>query len=153
MMRGIAGFVMAVSCLGVTLAHASDSTQGKSSERKLPGGAVLRTARGSQVKLGRPIKVQLDSRGDRTPAQAVSLAAGRVEVELPTVKNPTSAVLVQAPYKVSAVAKGGHSVVIATGNRVSVGAISGDMLVATGNDWRVLQSGTVREFVNGGGAT
>jgi hypothetical protein len=154
MKRGLAGFIMAVSCLGATLAHGSDSTpQAKPGaahgERKLPGGAVLRTGRGAHFKMGKPIKVQLDSRGTRTPAQSVNLVTGRVEVELPLVKNPSTAVLVQGPSKVSAVAKGGHSVVIASGKTVSVGAISGDMLVALGNDWRTLPAGTVREFTNG----
>ncbi|MFZ5892447.1 MAG: hypothetical protein ACOY0T_15415 [Myxococcota bacterium] len=154
MKRGIAGFVIAVSCLGAPLAHGSDSTNSSKTgssptERKLPGGGVLRSARGTHMKLGKPIKVQLDSRGDRTPAQVVGLTSGRVEMDLPQTKNPSSAVLVQAPFKVSAVAKAGRSVVITSGKQVSVGAISGEMLVATGNDWRVLPAGSVREFVNG----
>jgi hypothetical protein len=154
MKRGFAGLIMAVSSLGVALAHASDSTpQGKSGasnpERKLPGGGVLRTSRGIQMKTGHPVQVQLDSRPDRTPAQSITLTSGRLEADLPSVKNPAMAVLVQAPRKVSAVAKGGRSVVIVEGNHVTVGAISGEMLVASGNDWRVLASGIVREFVNG----
>lgn len=152
MKRGLSGLVIAVSCLGATLAHASDSTtQAKAgaahSDRKLPNGAILRTGRGTHLKVGRPIKVQLNSHG--TPAQSINLSSGRVEIELPEAKSPTTAVLVQAPSKVSAVAKGGRSVVIASGKTVAVGAIGGEMLVALGNDWRVLPAGMVREFVNG----
>lgn len=154
MKRGTSGFALVAACLATALAQAADApARAKSGsthvERKLPGGAVLRTERGTHMSVGRPLKVQLDSRGGRTPAQSVGLTSGRVEVELPLVKNPSSAVLVQAPFKVSAVAKGGRSIVIASGKHVSIGAISGEMLVATGNDWRVLPAGMVREFVNG----
>lgn len=157
MKRGITGFVLAAACLATAFAQGSEtSARAKSpghAERKLPGGALLRSARGTQLSIGRPLKVQLDSRGGRTPAQSVGLTQGRVEVELPLTKNPSSAVLVQAPFKVSAIAKGGRSVVITSGKRVSVAAVSGEMLVATGNDWRTLPAGTVREFVSGGAPT
>ena len=158
MKRGISGFALVAACLATALAQGSESTARAKSgsahaERKLPGGAIVRSERGTHMSVGRPLKVQLDSRGGRTPAQSLGLTSGRVEVELPLVKNPATAVLVQAPLKVSAVAKGGRSVVIAAAKRVSVAAVSGEMLVAMGNDWRVLPAGTVREFASGSGPT
>jgi hypothetical protein len=148
---------LVVSCLGAALASGAEGSGSSKAAndmevRKLPGGAVLRFPKGTRFSVGRPIKVQLDSRPERTLAQAISLTAGRVEVDLPVAKTKTTAVLVQGPNKISAVAKGGHSVFIAAPKNVTVGAISGDMLVANGNDWRVLPSGTVREFPAGGAA-
>jgi hypothetical protein len=125
----------------------------KTESKKLPGGAILRVAPGTQYNLGRPIKVQLGASGEMTLADTVQLTSGRIEVDLPNVKKPTTAVLVQAPSKISAVAKGGHSVVIAAPDRVAVAAVSGDMLVASGNDWRMLGSTLVREFPRGGAAS
>lgn len=157
MSRGLAAVVLALSCMAPVTASASDSTAGASAPsaepqvRKLPGGAVLRLAPGTRISVGHPIKVQLGSRPERTQAQSVQLISGRVEVDLPQSKTPTTAVLVQGPGRISAVAKGGHSVIIAASNRVTVAAISGDMLVASGNDWRTLPSGVVREFQNGAG--
>jgi hypothetical protein len=104
------------------------------------------------MSLGRPIRVQLGTRPERTLAQSVQLISGRVEIDLPVSRTPTTAVLVRGPNKISAVAKGGHSVVIAGGKRITVAAVAGDMLVASGNDWRTLPSGVVREFVNGAGS-
>jgi hypothetical protein len=140
------------------MANASDSTtgantaSGEAQVRKLPGGAVLRLAPGTRITVGHPIKVQLGSRPEQTLAQSIQLVSGRVEIDLPLSKTPTTAVLVQGPGRISAVAKGGHSVVIAASNRVTVAAISGDMLAASGNDWRSLASGVVREFVSGAGS-
>jgi hypothetical protein len=82
-------------------------------------------------------------------AQSVHLTSGRVEVDFPEGQRLATAVFVQTPHKVSAVAKGGHSVVIAHANRVTVAAISDEMLVATGNDWRKLPRGVVREYASG----
>jgi hypothetical protein len=55
--------------------------------------------------------------------------------------------LLEAPRKVSAVAKGGHSIAIADANSVTVAAVDGEMLAASGNDWKTLASGLVRSFV------
>ena len=51
-----------------------------------------------------------------------------------------------APRKVSAVAKGGQSLVIIGQERVTVAALKGEMLAALGNDWKALASGLVRSF-------
>lgn len=152
MRRSLAAVVLAISCIGPVNARASDSTPSTTSEpqvRKLPGGAVLRLAPGTRVSVGRPTKIQLGSRPERTVTQTIRLTSGRVEIELPLGKTPTTAVLVQGPHRISAVAKGGHSVVIASSNHVTVAAISGEMLAAAGDDWRKLPSGVVREFKNG----
>jgi hypothetical protein len=116
--------------------------------KQLPGGAVLHLAPGTQVELGRSMKLQLAPAGaPQTVAQIVKLIAGRVDIDLPASKVPKTAVLVQAPHKVSAVAKGGHSIAIADANRVTVAAVDGDMLAASGNDWKTLPSGLVRSFI------
>lgn len=154
-MRGVrAAAFLVLTSLTPVAALASDASAGRTASgevetRKLPGGAILRLAPGTRISLGRPIKVQLGPTSERTLAQSVQLITGRLEVDLPLSKNPSTAVYVQGPQKVSAVAKGGHSVVIAAQNRVTVGAVSGEMLVATGNDWRTLPSGVVREFNQG----
>ncbi|HYP86856.1 MAG TPA: hypothetical protein VEQ59_01855, partial [Polyangiaceae bacterium] len=118
--------------------------------RTLPGGAVLTVSKDAKYELGRPIKLQLSPTGsEKTVVQVVKLTAGRVTVSLPDTKKPKSAVLIQAPRKVSAVAKGGQSLVICASDRVTVAAVSGEMLAALGNDWKPLQSGVVRSFAGG----
>jgi hypothetical protein len=120
--------------------------------RTLPGGAVLTFSKDAKYELGRPIKLQLSPTGsDKTPVQVIKLTAGRVSVTIPEAKKPKTAVLIQAPRKVSAVAKGGQSVVITAPDRVTVAAVRGEMLAALGNDWKPLGSGLVRSF--GAGAT
>lgn len=126
------------------------TTTGES--RTLPGGAVLTFSKDAKYELGRPIKLQLSPTGhDKTAVQVIKLTAGRVSIALPEAKNPKTAVLVQGPRKVSAVAKGGQSLIIAAHDRVTVAAVRGEMLAALGNDWKALPSGVVRSF--GAGAT
>ena len=116
--------------------------------KQLPGGAVLHLAPGTRVELGRTMKLQLAATGSQqTVTQVVKLISGRVDVDIPMSKVPKTAVLLQAPHKVSAVAKGGHSIAIADANRVTIAAVDGDMLAAAGNDWKTLPSGLVRGFV------
>ncbi len=94
------------------------------------------------------MKLQLAPPGSpQTVTQVVKLISGRVDVDIPASKVPKTAVLLQAPHKVSAVAKGGHSIAIADANRVTIAAVDGDMLAASGNDWKALPSGLVRGFV------
>jgi hypothetical protein len=93
------------------------------------------------------MKLQLGPGSGDTVTQVVKLISGRVDVEIPFSRVPRTAVLFQAPHKASAVAKGGHSIAIADANRVTFAAVDGDMLAASGNDWRTLPSGVVRGFV------
>ncbi|HET9955675.1 MAG TPA: hypothetical protein VFQ61_14270 [Polyangiaceae bacterium] len=118
--------------------------------RKLPNGATLRVSAGTQLTLGRPIKVQTGP-GRWNQAQSVQLLEGRVEVDVPSQCQPSCPVYVQAPRRVGAVAKAGRSVVIASAERVTLVALEGEMLAASGNDWRHLSEGTVREFAPGAG--
>jgi hypothetical protein len=104
----------------------------------------------AKYELGRPISLQLNTAGSaKTPVQVIKLTAGRVSVSLPEAKTPRTAVLIEAPRKVSAVAKGGQSLVIAGADRVTVAAQRGEMVAALGNDWKVLASGLVRSFAAG----
>jgi hypothetical protein len=113
---------------------------------------VLTFSKDAKYELGRPIRLQLAPMGsDKTNVQVIKLTVGRVSVTIPEAKNPKTAVLIQAPRKVSAVAKGGQSMVIASADRVTVAAVRGEMLAALGNDWKALANGLVRSF--GGGAT
>ena len=146
----------ALSCCVVSSAWAGETPpSGKASAsdtRTLPGGAVLTFSKDAKYELGRPIKLQLSATGsEKTPVQVIKLTSGRVRVTIPEAKNPKTAVLIQGPRKVSAVAKGGQSLVIATAERVTVAAVRGEMLAALGNDWKGLPSGLVRSF--GGGTT
>lgn len=152
------GFLLAaLSCLVVSssalAAEPPSSIKAAPGEsRTLPGGAVLTFSKDAKYELGRPIKLQLAATGsDKTPVQVIRLTAGRVSVTIPESKKPKTAVLIQGPRKVSAVAKGGQSVVIASAERVTVAAVHGEMLAALGNDWKPLPSGLVRSF--SGGAT
>jgi hypothetical protein len=127
---------------------AADAAEG--TVKQLPGGAILRLAPGTRIELGRALKLQLAAGGSPpTVTQVVKLISGRIDVdiEVPANKLPKTAVLVQAPHKVSAVAKGGHSIAIADANRVTIAAVDGDMLAASGNEWKTLPSGLVRGFV------
>lgn len=146
-------FLVALVCCLAPQARAGEPASVKSAAgetRTLPGGAVLKLSADAKYELGRPIKLQLAPTGsDKTPVQVIRLTAGRVSVSLPETRHPKTAVLIQAPRKVSAVAKGGESVVITGGDRVSVAAVSGEMLAALGNDWKALPSGIVRSFAAG----
>jgi len=127
---------------------AASNSAAEGTIKQLPGGAVLRLAPGTRVEVGRTMKLQLAAPGQpQTVTQVVKLISGRVDVDIPASKTPKTAVLLQAPHKVSAVAKGGHSIAIADANRVTIAAVDGDMLAASGNDWKTLPSGLVRGFV------
>ena len=118
--------------------------------KQLAGGALLHLAPGTRIEMGRSLKLQLGAAGSpQTVTQVVKLISGRVDVEIdiPANKVPKTAVLLQAPHKVSAVAKGGHSIAIVDANRVTIAAVDGDMLAAAGNDWKTLPTGLVRGFV------
>jgi hypothetical protein len=124
------------------------STAGET--RTLPGGAVVTFSKDAKYELGRPIKLQLSATGsDKTPVQVIKLSAGRVSISIPESKKPKTAVLIQAPRKVSAVAKGGQSLVISAEAQVTVAAVKGEMLAALGNDWKTLASGVVRSYAAG----
>ncbi|HYP74326.1 MAG TPA: hypothetical protein VER12_00135 [Polyangiaceae bacterium] len=130
--------------------QASDAktTAAESTTKQLPGGALLRLAPGTRIEVGRSMKLQLAATGSQqTVTQIVKVLSGRVDVDIPQSKVPKTAVLLQAPHKVSAVAKGGHSIAIVDANRVTFAAVDGDMLAAAGNDWKTLPSGLVRGFV------
>lgn len=148
-------FVVALSWCGVASSAeaAADSPATKTlrgEERTLPGGAALAFSKNAKYELGRPIKLQLAPTGsDKTVVQVIKLNAGNVSVSIPESKNPKTAVLIQAPRKVSAVAKGGQSLVIAAEDGVTVAAQKGEMLAALGNDWKALPSGLVRSFSAG----
>jgi hypothetical protein len=148
--------VAALSCCFVSSAWAGEApTNAKASagdSRTLPGGAVVTFSADAKYELGRPIRLQLSPTGsEKTTVQVVKLAAGRVTVIIPESKHPKTAVLIQAPRKVSAIAKGGQSLVITAPDRVTVAAVRGEMLAALGNDWKALASGSLRSF--GGGVT
>lgn len=151
------GFLFTVlSCGFVSTAWASEgptTTKAAASEsRTLPGGAVVTFSKDAKYELGRPIHLQLNPSGsEKTTTQVIKLTSGRVSVSIPEAKTPKTAVLIQAPRKVSAVAKGGQSLVITADDRITVAAQRGEMLAALGNDWKPLASGIVRSF--GGGAT
>lgn len=143
--------LVALSCCVVPAAHAAESgpaaKAATAETRKLPGGAVLRFSSDAKYELGRPIKLQLAPTGsEKTAVQVIKLTAGRVSISIPQSKHPKTAILVQAPRKVGAVAKGGESLVITAPDRVTVAAVQGEMLAALGNDWKPLASGTVRSF-------
>lgn len=153
------GFVLAAlsCCVASSSAwagEAASSAKASAGEsRTLPGGAVLTFSKDAKYELGRPIKLQLAPMGsDKTTVQVIKLTSGRVSVTIPEAKKPKTAVLIQAPRKVSAVAKGGQSVVITAADRITIAAVRGEMLSALGNDWKALPSGLVRSF-GGGGTT
>jgi hypothetical protein len=129
-------------------ARNAHSNAAEGTTKQLPGGALLRLAPGTRIEMGRAIKLQLAATGStQTPTQVVKLISGRLEIDIPLSKTPKTAVLVQGPHKVNAVAKGGHSIAIADANRVTIAAVDGDMLAAAGNQWKPLPSGLLRGFV------
>src|SRR6188768_3228923 len=124
----------------------SNSVEGTT--KQLAGGARLHLAPGTRIEVVRTMKLQLAPPGSpQTVTQVVKLISGRVDIDIPASAVPKTAVLLQAPSKVSAVAKGGHSIAIADANRVTIAAVDGDMLAAAGNDWKPLPSGLVRGFI------
>lgn len=150
--RGFA-FALLTSAMVSSSVWAAEAAPGKASAaetRTLPGGAVVTFSKDAKYELGRPIKLQLSPTGsDKTPVQVIKLSAGRVSIAIPESKKPKTAVLIQAPRKVSAVAKGGQSLVITGEGQVTVAAVKGEMLAALGNDWKTLPSGVVRAYAAG----
>jgi hypothetical protein len=146
----IRAVVLALACCAASpsaaLAGEAGAAKAAAGEtRTLPGGAVVTFSKDAKYELGRSIKLQLSPTGsEKTAVQVIKLSAGRVSVAIPESKKPKTAVLIQAPRKVSAVAKGGQSLVIAAKDRVTVAAVKGEMLAALGNDWKTLPSGIVR---------
>src|SRR5450432_1225623 len=134
------------------LALAADASQSEAAHvgtvKQLAGGAVLHLGPGTRIETGRTLKLLLGPPGSaQTLTQVVKLISGRLDIDIPLSKVPKTAVLLQAPHKVSAVAKGGHSIAIAAQDRVTVAVVDGDMLAASGNDWKTLPGGIVRGFV------
>jgi len=153
--------LIAIPCFISRALHATEAkgtrtdaaSNAEGTTKQLAGGALLHLGPGTRIELGRSMKLQLAPPGSpQTVTQVVKLISGRVDVEIPLSKSPKTAVLLQAPCKVSAVAKGGHSIAIADANRVTVAAVDGDMLAAAGNDWKTLPSGLVRDFIAGAGS-
>ncbi|HEY0463604.1 MAG TPA: hypothetical protein VGC79_05320 [Polyangiaceae bacterium] len=133
---------------GKSASSADSSNTAGGTTKQLAGGALLHLAPGTRIEVGRTMKLQLAPQGSpQTVTQVVKLISGRVDVDIPVSKVPKTAVLLQAPHKVSAVAKGGHSIAIADANRVTIAAVDGDMLAASGDDWKPLLSGLVRGFI------
>ncbi len=151
------GFLLAaLSCSVVSSAWAGEAPPtakvASGDSRTLPGGAVVTFSKDAKYELGKPIRLQLATTGtDKTTVQVIKLTSGRVSITIPESKKPKTAVLIQAPRKVSAVAKGGQSLIITAADRITVAAQRGEMLAALGNDWKALPSGMVRSF--GGGVT
>jgi hypothetical protein len=144
----------ALSCSFVGSAWAGEAPQAvKASSgetRTLPGGAVLTFSKDAKYEVGKPIRLQLNPTGsEKTSTQVIKLTSGRVSISIPESKTPRTAVLIQTTRKVSAVAKGGQSLVISQAERITVAAVRGEMLAALGNDWKPLASGLLRSF--GGG--
>jgi hypothetical protein len=130
------------------VARTDAASAAEGTTKQLPGGALLHLAPGARIELGRSLKLQLGPPGSaQTMAQVVKLISGRVDVDIPLSKVPKTAVLLQAPRKVSAVAKGGHSIAVAVANRVTLAAVDGEMLSASGNEWKTLPIGLVRSFI------
>src|SRR5450432_1878770 len=150
-MRVLALFAAIPALLGTPLAAAAEADAGDAQPtitKRLPGGAVLHLAPGTRIEIGHPQKVQLGAPGsEETVTQVVKLLSGRVDVDIVPSRQVRTAVLLEAPHKVSALAKGGHSVAIADANRVTFAAVEGDMLSASGNDWKPLASGVIRSFI------
>ncbi|MES1175926.1 MAG: hypothetical protein ABUL62_16515 [Myxococcales bacterium] len=142
-------FAHSAAASDTTKATQGDTTSSaEGTTKQLAGGAILHLAPGTLIEVGRSLKLQLAPPGaPQTVTQVVKLISGRVEIDIPLSKVPKTAVLLQAPRKVSAVAKGGHSIAIADANRVTLAAVDGDMLAASGNDWKTLPAGFVRGFV------
>jgi hypothetical protein len=148
--------IVALSCCLVPSAWAGEGTKVASAAqdetKTLPGGAVLTFSKDAKYELGKPIRLQLSTTSsEKTATQVVRLSAGRMRVQIANAKHPPTAVLIQGPRKVSAVAKGGQSLFITTPERVTVAAVKGEMLAALGNDWKPLAEGVVRSF--GAGVT
>ncbi len=138
-------FASATETLGSVRTAAASTPEG--TVTTLPGGAILHLAPGTKIERLRTMKLQLAPPGQpQTVTQVVKLVSGRVDIEIPLSKAPKTAVLLQMPRKVSAVAKGGHSIAIVDANRVTLAAVDGDMLAASGNDWKPLPTGLVRGF-------
>lgn len=120
--------------------------------QELSGGASLRVAPDTQYHVGRAVRLQIGPEGTgKTLTHPIRLISGRLEIELPAsdAPAPLTAVQVRGPNRISALVKGGRAVVVTRGRKVSVAAVEGDLLVATGDTWRNLAPGSVREFAPG----
>jgi hypothetical protein len=110
---------------------------------RLRGGFELWLERNASFKFERPTKLQLSANGF-TPTQVLGLRSGRVEVQSPREGPLSQAVMVTAPLKVMGVFSKGDGAVLVSGQRVTVTAERGKVLVGVDNDWRPLSEGYSR---------
>jgi hypothetical protein len=113
---------------------------------ELRGGARLDFSEGAEFGFDPSLHLKLRKPNDpETITRAIHLVHGKVEVSVPTLRDPT-AVMVRGPGKLSAVAKEGRLTFIADADRSTAAARVGEMLTGVGNDWRALKAGYARTF-------
>jgi hypothetical protein len=111
---------------------------------ELRGGAKLEFSGGAEFAFEPSLHIKLRKPSDpETITRAIHLTHGRVEVTVPTLRDPT-AVMIRGPGKLNAVAKEGRLTFIADGERTTAAARSGEMLIGVGNEWKALRAGTAR---------
>ncbi|HEX3596898.1 MAG TPA: hypothetical protein VHU80_17435 [Polyangiaceae bacterium] len=111
---------------------------------ELRGGAKVELSEGAEFAFEPSLHLKLRKPGDPdTTTRVIHLLHGTAEVSVPTLRDPT-AVMVHGPGKLAAVAKEGHLTFVADGDRSTVAARHGEMLVGVGNEWRALREGFAR---------
>lgn len=122
--------------------------------RELSPGVEVRFAPGSEVVVGLTSRVKLNgSRENSTKLFSFELLTGRVALNVPAGGSPKAppdaTVLIRGPGKVSALPMSGRAVVIVRGQEITIASLSGELLAASGNDWKGLPSGTSRTYLSG----
>lgn len=109
-------------------------------------GIHLTLAPGTRVGRMHTVTVALGQKNTSSQAYSIQLYSGRIDVDIDPHRLPIYAVIIQAPRRVGAVAKGGKATVVASGDSVAVAARGGnDMIAGVGDHWRPLKPGRVLE--------
>jgi len=109
-------------------------------------GIRLTLAPGTRVGRMHTVTVALGQKNTSGQAYSLKLYSGRIDVDIDRQQLPIYAVVIQAPRRVGAVAKGGKATVVVSDDSVAVAARSGnDMIAGVGARWRPLKPGRVLE--------
>lgn len=117
-----------------------------------PDGATLQITAGTRLELGpgtrvrelmRSARLYLGPEG-RTPTYVVELLEGRIDAHVDKDAEPRRAVLVRAPFHLSAIVRSGSAVVIARDRRSVIANRGGDVLVARDSEWTELPAHQAR---------
>lgn len=111
--------------------------------RAIKRGVELHVGEGATIQPTFTTSLPVGERGAKVPVQTVEVDGGRVDALFTDSGSPRG-VLLQAPDKILGIATQGHMVMKVEPETVSIGALSGDVLVGHDSKFKPLPAGKVR---------